>query len=395
MKPIEAEKLLGGYATGTLTEEERQRLFASALEHQAVFDALMDEEALRELLADPAVKTQLILALAHSAPPNVVPFWRRTGVLGAAASLLVAATAGLAYLRSPSTVPTMPTQEAAKAPAAKAVEAPMAQALAAPAQKQKGVTEPLKEKAEPAHAAEATAYAPPPATAQGSRALGSRAQGAVAQGAPVPVMEDSARIKTQGDLHRAEAQEPMAKKTEAPRPTASAVVEVMSNPKQDAVERKKVAQERSAEGAPGGVPGGVAGGVVGGVVGGGVRPAPMVSSSKAKADNQNLALVAKGTAAPTWRLEAKAEGATGVTVMAHREAHVVLLKRGSSGVLMLKLAPQVTSPGDVIPWRCEIRLVSGDVLDLYVLNHPVADPFNLPETGPVDGFRARIHPSKK
>ena len=32
MKPIEAAKLLGGYATGTLSEAERRTLFAAALE---------------------------------------------------------------------------------------------------------------------------------------------------------------------------------------------------------------------------------------------------------------------------------------------------------------------------------------------------------------------------
>ena len=31
MTRSEAEKLLGGYATGTLTEDERRRLFAAAL----------------------------------------------------------------------------------------------------------------------------------------------------------------------------------------------------------------------------------------------------------------------------------------------------------------------------------------------------------------------------
>ena len=44
MKPTEAAKLLGGYATGTLSEAERQALFAAALDRQELFDALMDEE---------------------------------------------------------------------------------------------------------------------------------------------------------------------------------------------------------------------------------------------------------------------------------------------------------------------------------------------------------------
>ncbi|HEX4846198.1 MAG TPA: hypothetical protein VFV26_08265, partial [Geothrix sp.] len=108
MKRAEAEKLLGGYATGTLTESERRMLCEAALAHQDLFDALADEEALRELLADPAARAQLLAALAPSselAPPKVVPFWRRPGVIGAAAGLLVATTAGLVVLRSPEGVP--------------------------------------------------------------------------------------------------------------------------------------------------------------------------------------------------------------------------------------------------------------------------------------------------
>ena len=37
MKREDIEKLLGGYATGTLTGEERQALFEAALTDQALF----------------------------------------------------------------------------------------------------------------------------------------------------------------------------------------------------------------------------------------------------------------------------------------------------------------------------------------------------------------------
>ena len=99
MKPLEAEKLLGGHAAGILSEAERRALFEAALEHQELFDALADQEVLRELLADPASRAQLLAALAPA--KRSVPLWRHPALLGAAASLLVAATAGLAYLRSP------------------------------------------------------------------------------------------------------------------------------------------------------------------------------------------------------------------------------------------------------------------------------------------------------
>jgi len=214
MKPIEAEKLLGGYATGTLTEAERQILFTAALDHQPVFDALADEEALRELLSDPGAKAQLLAALAPAAPPKVVPFWRRMGVLGAAASLILAATAGLAYLRNPDKVPS-PAQETAKAPAAKVDEPPAKVGTSATTAQQRAPSE----KAKGFRVAESAPALLPP-VAQGAASS--------AAGAPAPALQESTPMKAQMDLRRAEAQERVAKKTEAARPAASAVVEVVA-----------------------------------------------------------------------------------------------------------------------------------------------------------------------
>src|SRR5260221_103073 len=53
MKPEEIRQLLGGYASGTLSEAEQKLLFDAAMEDQVLFDALADEEALKVLLADP------------------------------------------------------------------------------------------------------------------------------------------------------------------------------------------------------------------------------------------------------------------------------------------------------------------------------------------------------
>jgi cytoskeletal protein RodZ len=57
------EKLLGGFATNTLTEEERKALFEAALTDQALFNALADEQALKELLDDPRSRRQLLASL--------------------------------------------------------------------------------------------------------------------------------------------------------------------------------------------------------------------------------------------------------------------------------------------------------------------------------------------
>jgi len=87
MKREDIRKLLGGYATGTLTAEERQALFEAALEDQELFDALAKEEPLRELLEDPAARARLLAALDDSplpsllgqalSPANRLPWFRR------------------------------------------------------------------------------------------------------------------------------------------------------------------------------------------------------------------------------------------------------------------------------------------------------------------------------
>ena len=82
MSREEIEKLLGGYATGTLTGEERDALFAAALEDQVLFDLLAREEPLRELLEDPVAKARLRRALEESTVPWYRA-WLRPALLGA------------------------------------------------------------------------------------------------------------------------------------------------------------------------------------------------------------------------------------------------------------------------------------------------------------------------
>jgi hypothetical protein len=86
MSPEDIKKLLGGYATGTLTAEERQALFAAALEDQELFDALAREQSLRDLLRDPAARAELLSALDTLAS-RTGGFWqwlRRPAVAGLA-----------------------------------------------------------------------------------------------------------------------------------------------------------------------------------------------------------------------------------------------------------------------------------------------------------------------
>jgi hypothetical protein len=89
------------------------------------------------------------------------------------------------------------------------------------------------------------------------------------------------------------------------------------------------------------------------------------------------------------------DGSTLVTVTAPGDAQVVLLKRGATGVAVVTLTPGQADPGATRQWFGRVHLEDHAVLDLYVLTSPAADPAGLPETGPVAGFRARIHPAGK
>lgn len=59
----EALLLVGGYATKTLTPAEREALFQAALDDQEVFDALLREQPLRELLEDTVSRQAILQAL--------------------------------------------------------------------------------------------------------------------------------------------------------------------------------------------------------------------------------------------------------------------------------------------------------------------------------------------
>lgn len=91
MTQDEIRKLLGGYATNALSAEERRILFEAALEDQELFNALENEDALRELLDDPVVREQLRRALAGPvASKRRTGFWSRRWLIGVAIPAAVA-----------------------------------------------------------------------------------------------------------------------------------------------------------------------------------------------------------------------------------------------------------------------------------------------------------------
>lgn len=111
--PQQIEMLLGGYATGTLTPEENQALMAAALHDQRLFDALMDEEALRDALSDAGTRAELLAALR---PPERARAWWRAPWPWAAAATAAVALLALILVRRPPAAP--PTEIAQNAPIA-------------------------------------------------------------------------------------------------------------------------------------------------------------------------------------------------------------------------------------------------------------------------------------
>ena len=139
MSPEDIKKLLGGYATGTLTPEEQQALFAAALEDQELFDALAREQSLRDLLRDPAARAELLGALDTPAT-RPVDFWqwlRRPMVAGLAtagvAAIAIVAVwqgtrmASVRHLTQPVIVAELKRTELSPAPSAAQLPPPASQ----------------------------------------------------------------------------------------------------------------------------------------------------------------------------------------------------------------------------------------------------------------------------
>jgi hypothetical protein len=73
-----ARDLLGGYVFGTLTREEEEKLLQASLQDQELFDALVEQEPLRALLADRTVRREALAVLERpSRWERVQAFFRR------------------------------------------------------------------------------------------------------------------------------------------------------------------------------------------------------------------------------------------------------------------------------------------------------------------------------
>jgi len=129
----EIRKLLGGYATNTLTETERRALMEAAVDDQELFNALQDEEALRELLADPASREQVYQALQQKPAAR----WRGGWVWGGALAAAVAAALVIAVVVPRKAARPQQLQVTANQQPANEVAPQQAPVAVAPAPKQK------------------------------------------------------------------------------------------------------------------------------------------------------------------------------------------------------------------------------------------------------------------
>lgn len=116
MSREDAHKLLGGYATGTLTPAEQQALFEAALEDQELFDALAREQALRDVLVDPAARAQLLAAIDDVPAPWYRHWWRPVPMTVLATALAVVALIGVRQMMRPARQLPMAKLEFPKAP---------------------------------------------------------------------------------------------------------------------------------------------------------------------------------------------------------------------------------------------------------------------------------------
>ena len=335
MNRPEAEQLLGGYATGTLTDSEKQVLFAAALEHQELFDALMDEEALRELLADPEVRKRLLAVLPLAEERKLQQRWRKPAFIGLAASLFALVTTSVLILQSPKyrSLPAVPSAASAPRGIADAVtQDKVAPALSSPtppkpASPPKAKSAELPGRAIKAEAGISTAAAK--ASENSSRALAKEARkdADVEEASPKWAMppEPSFLAESDGGM-AADAQ------------VAQGAKRVKGSLQADA--------GHSEEGLP-----------------------PFAST-----------------------LDHLPGGQVRLKVIWGPHGHLYVLKRTPKGSAVLSAQAVTAGKQGMRTTSFELALGERDALDVYVLIEAIADPGSLPATGAIRGERRRVYP---
>jgi hypothetical protein len=201
MTPDEARNLMGGYATGSLTEAEEKALFAAALEDQELFEELADQQAIKEVLNEPGARQRLLAALE---PPSHKAAWSQSPWPWATGAVAIAIAIGIVISQR---TPPPPQQIAQVTKAEESAAAPVAPP---PPVKQKTAPAPapqppveLQKKAEVlADKVEEAKPAPPApeqeaAQARDGAARGGRARG-FAAGAPAAAALRSDNLAVSG-----------------------------------------------------------------------------------------------------------------------------------------------------------------------------------------------------
>lgn len=116
MIPDHIQRLIGGYATGTLSEKQRKLLFEAALEDQELFDELARDQALKELLEAPGVKQRLLASIETPAPRD---WWRHPlpWLMGGSVLAISAGLMALVFLTPSGSRPAKPVEVAQAKPA--------------------------------------------------------------------------------------------------------------------------------------------------------------------------------------------------------------------------------------------------------------------------------------
>jgi hypothetical protein len=122
-------QLLAGYAADTLSADERRLLFEAALDDQELFNALQNEDALKELLDDPVTQARLRIALQ----PRRRAFSGRRWMLGVAIPAAIALV--IVAVMNRAGAPRLVATDKAPRIAIQAAPAPAAQPAAGPVEK--------------------------------------------------------------------------------------------------------------------------------------------------------------------------------------------------------------------------------------------------------------------
>ncbi len=350
MRHLDPEKLLGGHAAGILTETEKTTLYSAALAHQELFDALANEEALRELLADPTTRRQLLALLEEPPARRAIPFWRRPATLGLAASLLLMVTTSLVLWQRER--PALPSPEASIAKKESDAPPPTAAGLGAAVEKQ-------------ATKDSGPGPAPPKPVDFSAPAAPAPLSNRVAEApSPAPLKAEAAP-KPDGEAKKQMSAEALLEVVAAAAPTNQTETKTSKSFAKERLEEPPT--QRTPEGS-----------------------AALTRSNPAGGASAHSRAKGKAIPVPTWVLEPIGDEEVRLTLIWATGNHLYLLKRMPLGTESLAPQASTVDPGGTTRSVFVFTLNTQEHLDLYLLHRPEANPESLPSAGAVDGYRKRV-----